>query len=450
MSGRILAVLDVGLEVDGPSFNENGELVRRGEVIASLDNTRYRLRVGAVEAQLDAARKSLESVIAEWKLAGNTLERQQRVLIGGAGSPQAVDDAQGDYDRLTALRAQRAAEIRGIEDEVEGAHEDLIDTNLEAPFYGRITRIHVSQGAVVEPGAPVVTLSLMDPIQVQVAVSADMDRRVHKGDRVMLYPRDPLDPDGEPVQVNAIVYEKGAVADRDTRTFRIDLIARNERRHLADLNPETRDLPIVTDFYPAVRRYQGEMGPLYVPVDCILRENGETFVLRLPGVSFHPGARRSAVGKHIPEKIPVSLADEYYTVIKWNFRSLRGESDLREGDFLVVDPRPAHLAGLVISPPQWLFRRGDLVPVRFFLNATPKGTYVPVDAITIIDNNPTVYIVENEKAREVVVSVHETYHELRRVAAPELKPGSYVVVSGVHYISDGENVAVVGHERLAP
>lgn len=448
VAGRILAVLDIGKEVEGPASDEADRLVRPGEVIARLDDTRYRLQVEALVARLNAAQRSLADAQAALTLARQTLARQKSILAEGAGMQQAVDDAQSNYDQWVARKAQREAQIREIQEQLNRAKEDLEDCNLRAPFSGRITRIHVSQGAVIEAGTPVVTLSLMDPIQVQVEVSADQDRRIQTGDRALIYPKDPLHPDGNPVEVNAIVYEKGAVADPDKRTFRIDLMTRNERRRIHQLAPETKGLPVVTDFLPVVRRYQGEEGELFVHTRAVYHEDGKTYVLRLPGVSFRPGARRSAVGKHIPDKVEVVLGNEYFTVIKWNFRSLQSSGDLREGEFLVIGPKTEHLQGLAIGRWQWLLRPGELIPVRFLLHATPKGLYVPVDAITTIDSQHVVFTAEQEKARRRPVTVHETYRELRRIEGKGIRPGVSVVVSGVHYVLDGQPVTVVGHETL--
>ena len=201
----------------------------------------------------------------------------------------------------------------------------------------------------------------MDPIQINVAVSAAEDRKIQTGDRVLVFPKDPIDPDREPIAVPAIVYEKGAIADPATRTFQIDLMARNQRRLVHHAIPETEGLPLVGDFLPVVRRYQGEGGPLFIQTDCACRNAGKTYVLRLPGVGFHTEGQRTAVGKHVPDKIEVELGDEYFTVNKWNFRSLKSSGDLKEGDFLATGSTKKHESGLAIGRPQWLLRPGDLV-----------------------------------------------------------------------------------------
>lgn len=516
VGGRVLFVLDLGNEVIGQAFDENGTRVRQGDVIAKIDDTRYRLRVDALAAKVGALEKDLkaqridvnqvaqanlraaharlktadsEVIVAQRQVAEavsdvtrTQLDLRRQIDLKRARSTafrqKTFDDAQAAYDAAVARKDQREAllasrrsardtqeaavtvaeatirfkeaaleatqgRITELEQELNQAKEDLGDTILHAPFSGRITKIHASQGAVIEGGRPVVTLTLMDPIQVRVEVSADTERRLRTGDRALVFPKDPTDPDREPIQVNALVFEKGAVANPDTRTFRIDLIVRNRRRLVQDVDPETKGLPVVMDFLPVARRFEGESGPLFVPAQSIYHEDGKTYVLRLPGISFHDGAQRNAVGRHVPEKIEVKLANDYFTVIKWSFRSLAQSGDLREGDFLVIGPGKEHLQGLAIDRPQWLLRPGDLVPVQFNLETTPKGFYVPVHAIANIGGRNIVYLAKDGKAVPVPIIVHDTFGELRRVAGDGLENGAVLIVDGIQQISAGQPVSIV-------
>ena len=441
IGGRVTMVLNEGLEVRGPVFNERGELMRQGDPIAAMEGTRYGSQVGALQAQLDAARRDLQAVEAQVTLARQTLGRHLRIFAKGAGAQQLVDNAQSAFDQATAQRAARRAAVRGAQQQLTRATEDLGDAVLHAPFSGRITAVHIAEGAVVSTGTPVVTLTLMDPVRVQIEVSADNERALQTGDRAMLFPKDPFDADKR-IPVNAIVFEKSAVADPQLRTFRIDLIARNLRRHIDDRDPELRGLPKSNDYLPVVREYQGEAGPLFIHTDAVLSEDGKTYVLRLPGVSFHAGAERSAVGKHIPERIEVTLGDQYTTVVNWNFRSVEDSGALTEGDFLILNPQPEYVNGVSIGRPQWLLRPRDLVPVRVNLSSAPIGFYVPNTAITLLGDIPTVYRVEDGVARATSVSLFETVDEYRRIQAEGLAEGTRIIVGGVHYISDEQPVSV--------
>ena len=95
-----------------------------------------------------------------------------------------------------------------------------------------------------------------------------------------------------------------------------------------------------------------------------------------------------------------------------------------------------------------MLRPGDLVPVRFLLDTTAAGFYVPVDAITLIENRHVVFAVEEGKARRKEVTVHDTYGEFRRIEGAGLQPDLPIIVGGVHYVSDGQPVSIVRQESL--
>ena len=514
VSGRVLFVLDVGKELQGPVFDANGQLLRSGDIIAKLDDTRPRLHTQGVRARLNSLRKQLEAkrieadqvtqanlraararlrgakneveaarqevkaTDASLRLANQTLERQKRLMTKGAGRQQDVDDARSIYDRMRARKAQMKAALQGrlsatdaqsalvataeaaiplkqaeveslhalineTRGELERAQEDLKDTTLRAPFTGRVTRVHVTQGAVVTAANPVVTLSLMDPMQVQVQVSADQERRIQTGDRVTIYPKDPMSPTGKKSPMQAMVYEKGAVADANTHTFRIDLMVRNERRRIYQLDPSTKGLPVVQNILPIIRRYHGEEGALFVETHAIYREGDKMFVLRIPDMNLDSGGRMSIVGKNVPEKIPVVLGTDYYRVVSWTMQSLNQHGALREGDLLVLNPKSEHLTGFAYGRSQWVLRPGDLVPVHFISETTPKGFYVPVDAIVKIDERPLVFVAESNRAMMREVSVHESYGGMRRIEGEGIGSGSQVIVSGVHYVADGQPIRII-------
>lgn len=514
VDGRVLLVMDLGKEVEGPSYDGAGRMVRPGDVIAKLDDTRKQLqvqgtrarlkslekqlearrieasqvakanlkaaqaRLRGAETEIEAARQQIRAAEATLRLAAQTRDRQQRLMAQGAGRQQDMDDAHSNYDRMLARKAQmeaalstrrsavdahqaevataeaaialKQAEVESIQarinetqGELKRAEEDLKDTVLHAPFTGRITRVHVTQGAVVQAGNPVVTLSLLDPIKIEVQVSADHDRRIHTGDRVEIFPKDPIGQRGETMPFHAMVYEKGAVADPRTRTFRIDLLARNARRRVHEFAPNTRGLPVVQNILPAIRRFHGEEGALFVETHAIYRENGNAYVLRLPDANLDRGSRRSVVGRHTPEKVPVVLGHEYYRIVSWTMQSLEQHGDLHEGDILVLNPRSEHLSGLAYGRPQWVLRPGDLVPVHFLSDKTPRGFYVPVDAITKFDDRHLIYVAEDNRAQAREITVHESYGELRRIEGAGLANGVEVIVAGVHYVSDDQPIQIV-------
>ena len=183
-------------------------------------------------------------------------------------------------------------------------------------------------------------------------------------------------------------------------------------------------LPIINDYLPVVREFQGESGPLFVPTDAILNDGGRYFVLRLPGVSFNPGAKRGLVGKHLPEKVEIEPGNQYTTVVNWNFQSLIDNGELKEGDFLIRRPQSDYIEGVAIGRPQWLLRPRDLVPIKFELSSTSPGFYVPIKSIVIAEEGYAVLLVEDGIAIAHPVTVQDTFAEMRRIEGDRIKAGA--------------------------
>ncbi len=442
VSGRVTVVLDEGLEVRGPAFDESGKLLRQGDVIAVMEGSRYGSQVGVLQAQVNAARRDFQAVEAQLTLARQTLQRQKNILQKGIGVQQDVDDAQSQYDQVRASLEAKRSSVIAVEQQLNSATKDLGDAVLYAPFSGRITQVHIAAGAVVSPGEPVVTLTLMDPMQVQVQVSADVERSIQTGDRAVVYFKGPFNSEAR-IPVNAIVYEKSAVADPKLRTFRIVLMIRNNRYHIHDRDESLQGLPMADQYVPVIREYQGEEGPLFVPTDALLQENGQYYVLRLPGVGFNKNADRSAVGKHVPERVAVTLAGEYTNVVQWNFRSIIDDGSLLENEFLIMNPQENFVDCVVIGRPQWLLRPRDIVPVRFNFSPTQAGFYVPNHAIVLVDGKPHVYRVEDNKAVASAIMLHESVDNYRRISGETLQSGAKIVVDGVHYLTDMQPISIV-------
>ena len=107
---------------------------------------------------------------------------------------QAVNLVQTRKARVASLEATEKqtraelkaalAQIKSAQQAVRDATRDLEHTTLYASYRGQISDVHVVPGSVVSPGSPVVTLQMMDPIKIEVEVSADKSRELRQRQRV--------------------------------------------------------------------------------------------------------------------------------------------------------------------------------------------------------------------------------------------------------------------------
>jgi RND family efflux transporter MFP subunit len=444
VGGRVVSVLDVGVELEGPVQDTKGVLVKEGDVVARLDPSRYAQRVTSLELRIAAevAEKKAKTIEVEGvakaqaDLAKLTYERQLRLSRAGTATKEALDTAKADLDVANATLSLKEAQILAqeariaeLEAELTSARLDLGDCALRAPFSGRITAQHISRGAYVQPGTAIVTLTLIDPMSITLTLSADDERALAVGSPARIHVA------GSDRQLHGRIRGKGQVADPRTRTFRVEVMTRNVRYETSS------PLASVDKLVPIVSRFHGEEGPLYAASDALVKEGDATYLLVIPREQVFGAA--GPVTEFVPQKVPVTLGKEHWTVLDWHLREVRGEG-LRAEDFVVRYPKKADEARVEMTFHQWLIRPGDLIPVSFDMGSLPRGFYVPVTAIKELNGKTWVFLNAGGVAKQVEVTAYESYEGTRRVAGEGLEEGAELIIKGVHYLSDGARLNVRG------
>jgi multidrug efflux system membrane fusion protein len=167
-SGRLEAVerVDVRSRVAGAvqsvHFSE-GALVRRGDLLVTIDPAPYAAEVDRAQAQAVAARARLAYARTEG-------ERAKRLWEESA-------IAQRELDERVNAQLEAEANVRAAEAALQSARLNLSYTEVRAPVPGRVGRLEVTVGNLVAagPGAPVLTtLVSVSPIY----ASFDADEQV--------------------------------------------------------------------------------------------------------------------------------------------------------------------------------------------------------------------------------------------------------------------------------
>jgi multidrug efflux system membrane fusion protein len=145
----------VGGFVQRVAFTE-GATVHQGDVLFVIDPRPYEAEVSRAEAVLAQARTRNQ-------LAGVEVERAQKLV-----STQAI--SREELDARTSGRAEGDAAVRAAEAAVRLARLNLDWTVVRAPITGRVGRAEITQGNLVQAGAPsptlLTTIVSLDPIYV--------------------------------------------------------------------------------------------------------------------------------------------------------------------------------------------------------------------------------------------------------------------------------------------
>ncbi len=151
-------------------LKDNGEAVKRGELLMRLDDTSIRESLQSADAGARAATQAFEQ-------AQRQVERLKTLQAQGMTSAQALDDAEG---RRNAAQSELVA-ARG---RVVSAQQQLRRTEVRAPFDGVVSERKSSVGDTAAMGKELV--KVIDPrgMRFEGLISADRMAEVKTGQRV--------------------------------------------------------------------------------------------------------------------------------------------------------------------------------------------------------------------------------------------------------------------------
>lgn len=229
-----------------------GTRVKRGQVIARLDQSDFKLRVEQAEAALQQARARLgltptgsdERVDPE----KTAIVRQARAMLEDArlirdrsvklmemeliaraqldSVEASLQVAEGRYqDALEEVR-NRQAIIAQRRSELELARQQLADTVIYSPLEGAVSLKQASVGEYLAAGAPICTLVRVHPLRLRVPVPEREGAGVKAGHAVT------LTVEGDPTVYRGRVVRLSPIVQEQNRTLMVEAEVPNERAFL--------------------------------------------------------------------------------------------------------------------------------------------------------------------------------------------------------------------------
>ncbi|MBR7799658.1 efflux RND transporter periplasmic adaptor subunit [Undibacterium fentianense] len=255
-------------------LKENGEAVRKGDLLARLDDTSFRDQLASSEQAARAAQQTLDQ-------AERQLERLKTLRASGMTSMQALEDA--EIRRNNAQSELVAAKARQV-----AARQQLQRTEIRAPFDGIVSERKVSNGDTAQIGKEI--MKVIDPasLRFQGLVSAEAVTAVKAGQSVSF-------------RING--YEQQFIG----KVRRVDPAANATTRQVEVLVDFTgKDQPRVSGLYAEGRIEAGSTEALTIISSALIRDGDKSFVWAIQG--------------GLLKRVPVVL----------------GERDVRRGDYAVT------------------------------------------------------------------------------------------------------------------
>ncbi len=148
-----------------------GDHVRRGEVLVSIDEAQQQAAYSGAKAGLQASQESIAAADADYALADSTMKRYQMLYDKKSVSPQEYDEVK---TRLAAAQARRDAAHAGrtqAEAGVSQAGTAMSFTKIRAPFDGVVISKLAEPGSMAAPGVPLLVVE--DPSRFRLEAQVD-------------------------------------------------------------------------------------------------------------------------------------------------------------------------------------------------------------------------------------------------------------------------------------
>lgn len=184
-----------------------GQVVRRGQPIARIEDASLKLRLDEAHAAVARAEANLRLAQSEDQLAATMSQRLATLLKSGHVSRTLADEATTRAETSTQAVSTARATLAQAQAQLALAERAVADVVVTAPFEGTVSARHVSPGEYVQPSTPVVTIVKVDPLRLLLSIPAVRAAQVRRGlrveSRVDAYPGQTFS--GEITAVNPVI-----------------------------------------------------------------------------------------------------------------------------------------------------------------------------------------------------------------------------------------------------
>jgi len=238
---------------------EQGDKVKTGKILLSLDDRDYRIALKQAQADLSAAQASLNE--AELIRAKNQYERIKRLREDSLSSEQELESARASYLQAKSAYDAQQARIQAAAANLERARLDLSHTEVRAPISGIISKRYVDTGELISPAAPLFELVNISTLYARIFVSEKYINELSEGKEVS------IKVDALPNQTFAgVISILSPVAEAQSRTFEIAIKLHNDKQELK--------AGMFARVFIQMKEHQNA---LVVPKDAVVERQGESF-----------------------------------------------------------------------------------------------------------------------------------------------------------------------------
>lgn len=282
---------------------EEGDSIKRGEIVAELDSREAESLVNQMEAGLRSSDARLAQARVNLEDAERTLKRIRSLFNDGLVSEQEVDTAQKNYNVNRFVYESALSNLNEVRSSLNAARIQYDYSFIRSSMTGIISQRPVELGDTVVVGTLIATIVKPDRLYVKATIDEVDANRVFPGQSVEItidaFPGKVFK--GNVIRVSPIVLG----VRQETRTFEVRIGFRERDKNIKP--GMSADIEIITDTRKDV---------LSVPANAVIERKGKKVVYIAEG-------KRAKL-------VPVETGQG-----TWNYIEIKG--GLKEGDLVITN-----------------------------------------------------------------------------------------------------------------
>ncbi len=150
---------------------KQGDQVKKGQVIATLEHDQQDALIGSVRAQAASAKADTERAKAEMMNAKTTLDRYERLVKEGFSTQQQYDSVETAYSSAKASYNASLAKERQAAAELERVSSAKADYIMVAPIDGTVLNdFSLTTGTMISPNSPIIDIADLNRLKATLKV----------------------------------------------------------------------------------------------------------------------------------------------------------------------------------------------------------------------------------------------------------------------------------------
>ncbi len=164
-----------------------GDIVRKGEIIATLEHEQQDALIGSSEAQKASARADAERAKAEMENAKTNLDRYKRLVNEGFSTQQQYDAIDTAYTSAKAAYNAALAKERQAAAEMNRVRSSRADYIIASPLDGTVLNDYsLAPGAMISPSTPLIDIADLTRLKATLKIPESKIFAVKEGMAVFL------------------------------------------------------------------------------------------------------------------------------------------------------------------------------------------------------------------------------------------------------------------------